>query len=132
MFCQKCRARNDEDQKFCGECGVKLVPAPEPTLVEGDTGAFYCPKHPKKITRVRCGRCETPVCERCVVYGPAGTRCRACARHRVPLRPRAVAHEVGRGLSDAATSGRGFWFVSFWSAVIGLISNLFGGNDREL
>lgn len=127
MFCKKCNAQNDDDKKFCGECGAKLEPAPEPVAVEGQDGAFYCSRHTKVPTLLRCGRCETPICQKCVVFGPAGNRCKACSRHRTPIRPRGVAHEVARGVSDVASSGRGFWLFSFWAMVVRFIANLFGG-----
>jgi hypothetical protein len=30
-------------------------------------------------TYLRCGRCETPICPRCLVQTPVGARCRDCA-----------------------------------------------------
>jgi hypothetical protein len=128
MFCKKCRAQNEEERKFCGECGAKLEPQPEPVAVDGDSGAFYCTKHNKVVTRLRCGRCDTPYCDRCLIFGPTGTRCRACARHRTPIRARGVAHEVAKGVSNVASSGRGFWFYSFWAMVLRFIASLFGRN----
>ncbi|MCS6801493.1 MAG: hypothetical protein RMM58_03380 [Chloroflexota bacterium] len=41
-----------------------------------------CAEHPAVETYLRCGRCETPICPRCLIYTPVGTRCRACARLR--------------------------------------------------
>jgi ribosomal protein L40E len=110
MFCQKCNARNEDDKKFCGECGVKLEPRPDPIAVEGQEGAYYCSRHPKNPTLIRCGRCETPICQKCVA-----------------LRPRGVAHEVAKGVSNVANSGRGFWLFSLWAMILRFISNLFGG-----
>src|SRR5262249_25753618 len=31
-------------------------------------------------TALRCSRCETPICPRCLVHTPVGARCRDCAR----------------------------------------------------
>jgi hypothetical protein len=31
-------------------------------------------------TALRCSRCETPICPRCLVQSPVGARCRDCAR----------------------------------------------------
>ncbi len=49
---------------------------PEPT----DAEIFYCATHPKVETGLRCGRCDTPICPRCLVMTPVGARCRECAR----------------------------------------------------
>lgn len=42
-----------------------------------------CAKHPDVETSVSCGRCETPVCVKCMVHTDVGVRCRNCA----PARP---------------------------------------------
>lgn len=44
-----------------------------------------CVNHPNEITFVRCGRCESPICVRCMVDTPVGKKCRACARNRSHL-----------------------------------------------
>jgi hypothetical protein len=37
-------------------------------------------------TYLRCGRCDTPICPRCLIQTPVGARCRACARlRRLPI-----------------------------------------------
>jgi hypothetical protein len=45
----------------------------------------YCQRHPDVETALRCGRCDTLICPRCLVYTPAGTRCPDCARLRRPV-----------------------------------------------
>ena len=42
--------------------------------------AVPCANHPKEMTVVRCGRCEKPICTRCMVDSPVGKKCRECAR----------------------------------------------------
>jgi Domain of unknown function (DUF4352) len=37
-----------------------------------------CAKHNEE-TSVTCGRCETPVCPRCMVHSDVGVRCKTCA-----------------------------------------------------
>jgi hypothetical protein len=45
-----------------------------------------CARHGDTETSLACGRCETPVCTRCVVQTDVGIRCRTCApiRHGIP------------------------------------------------
>jgi hypothetical protein len=50
-----------------------------PQLDEAE-GATYCARHPQVETYLRCGRCETPICPRCLVQTPVGARCPECAR----------------------------------------------------
>ena len=42
----------------------------------------YCAKHPETSTNLRCGRCEQPVCPRCMVHSPVGVRCAECGQSR--------------------------------------------------
>ena len=44
-----------------------------------DDEVVYCARHPTVETPLRCGRCETPICPRCLVQTPVGARCRECA-----------------------------------------------------
>lgn len=50
--------------------------------VEGEAGVYWCARHKSVKTRLRCGRCETPICPKCMVMGPTGARCRDCASYR--------------------------------------------------
>jgi len=45
-----------------------------------------CARHSDTETSLTCGRCETPVCVRCVVQTDVGIRCRTCApvRRAIP------------------------------------------------
>lgn len=45
-------------------------------------GAWFCARHKNVETRLRCGRCEKPICPKCTVYGPTGARCRDCLSNR--------------------------------------------------
>jgi Domain of unknown function (DUF4352) len=38
-----------------------------------------CARHPDTETSLSCGRCNTPVCVRCMVHTDVGIRCRTCA-----------------------------------------------------
>ncbi|MBI1885118.1 MAG: hypothetical protein HYS09_02185 [Chloroflexi bacterium] len=46
---------------------------------------MQCARHPKVETELACGRCETPICPRCVVMTDVGARCPQCAPRRPPL-----------------------------------------------
>jgi hypothetical protein len=51
-------------------------------LEDAPEGATFCARHPQVETYLRCGRCETPICPRCLVQTPVGARCRNCANVR--------------------------------------------------
>jgi hypothetical protein len=121
MRCSKCGVENAAETKFCPSCGSKFIPRAEPVSVEGETGAYYCFKHKKEITRVTCGRCEKPICPRCLIIGPAGVRCQDCARNRVAKRWKGVAHDAASGLGRI--DGRKIWYAY----LLAMIARMFGG-----
>ena len=45
-------------------------------------GPWRCAADPSVETYLRCGRCETPICPRCLIQTPVGSRCRDCAQLR--------------------------------------------------
>ena len=50
--------------------------------VPGEPGVWFCARHQSVKTRLRCGRCEKPICPKCTVMGPVGARCRDCLSNR--------------------------------------------------
>ena len=125
MVCPGCQAENPDGKKFCGECGASLE-KPAPATVVGEDGAWYCTKHTKIVTRLRCGRCEAPICPKCTVYTPAGTRCRACAKNKIALRPAGVLHNAVGVVEGASPMGRRVWYLALWYFVLSFLRNPFG------
>lgn len=119
MICTKCKSENLATNKFCGNCAAPLGPAPTRASEGADTWA--CARHARVQTRLRCGRCEMPICPRCTVYSPAGTRCRGCARSKTPVRPKALLHEAGR-LAERGTQalGKRAWYLTLWYLILSL------------
>lgn len=125
--CSRCGAENAATTKYCGECGSKFVPRPAAVAVDGDEGAYYCFKHKKEPTRVTCGRCEKPICHKCLIVGPAGVRCRECARRKAPVRIRGVVHDAGRGLGNlgAQIGSRPVWYLWIWMMILNFFRGFF-------
>src|SRR5262245_41532090 len=46
---------------------------------------MQCARDPGVETELRCGKCDTPICPRCMVQTPVGARCRECANLRRPV-----------------------------------------------
>lgn len=124
--CPKCQAQMEPAQTVCPSCGLTVVPEYTPDPVEGDPGAFYCYRHKREVTRLRCGRCGRAICTKCAMIGPAGPRCPDCGKSKVPVRGRAVVHEFTASL-------RGIFYGPFRiiiiivlvSMVIGLAQSCF-------
>jgi hypothetical protein len=43
---------------------------------------LHCATHADVETTLRCGKCEKPICPRCLVMTPVGARCKECAAAR--------------------------------------------------
>ena len=49
-------------------------------------GPMRCDRDPSVETYLRCGRCEKPICPRCLIQTPVGAKCRDCAQlRRLPM-----------------------------------------------
>jgi hypothetical protein len=71
-----------------------------------------CATHPNVETELACGRCGKPICPRCLVYTPVGTRCRDCAQvRRLPTYQVPIPY-ILRGIGAAGAAGAaigGLW-----------------------
>ena len=91
-----------------------------------DTGdVMYCYRHPKEATRLSCGRCDRPICTKCVVIGPAGPRCPECAKQNIPFNPRGAAHDAFRSVSKIGRMGP--WSIYIWIVLLGMLFGVFRG-----
>ncbi len=83
-----------------------------------------CAQHPSVETNLRCGKCDRPICPRCAVPTPVGTRCPACARlSRLPIFQVSIRDHIkaaGVGLGVAVVLGV-IWGVAS-SSLLGLAS----------
>ncbi len=48
--------------------------------IEPALDVLHCANHPDRETRLRCNRCNKPICTECAVQTPVGYRCRECVR----------------------------------------------------
>jgi membrane associated rhomboid family serine protease len=52
----------------------------EPMQGEPQSAPPVCPRHPDRVSYVRCQRCERPACPQCQVPAPVGVLCVDCVR----------------------------------------------------
>lgn len=80
------------------------------------TGPLRCAAHPKTETYLRCGKCEKPICPRCMIQTPVGARCRSCAGlRRLPMfdvRPMDLARGFFSAVAAGAAGGVALMYVS--------------------
>jgi hypothetical protein len=94
-----------------------------------DDDLLFCYRHPGRETRIRCGRCDRPICTRCAMQGPVGFRCRTCGTLAndplTTIRPGqaliGLAIAFGLGLVTAFIAGR----VGIFSIIISFIAGGF-------
>jgi hypothetical protein len=88
-----------------------------------------CARHPDVETGLACGRCGTPICPRCLVYTPAGTRCPDCATIGRPKMYTLGALDYVRAIATAVVVGIAIGFVAALlfapSPRVGLFSFIF-------
>jgi len=92
-----------------------------PAVVEDETPTLRCARHPGTETVLRCGRCETPICPRCMVETPVGARCPSCAgvkRFRSFLKPAELVRAVGYGIAVGAIGTVLYTLVPFLGPLI--------------
>ncbi|MBI3977349.1 MAG: B-box zinc finger protein [Chloroflexi bacterium] len=74
-----------------------------------------CAEHPGVETVLRCGKCDRPICPRCLVQTPVGARCRQCAQLRrspvYSVSPAQYARGLGAGMGLALAVGAGWAFL---------------------
>ncbi|HSP54014.1 MAG TPA: hypothetical protein VLS25_00370 [Dehalococcoidia bacterium] len=89
--------------------------------VDDPAEEMRCARHPKVETRLACGRCETPICPKCMVMTDVGARCPTCAPMRRLPQFEITPDYILRGLAAALAAGGVAGFI--WGAVI---PNFFG------
>ena len=90
---------------------------PSAGLNVGEEDELKCARHPGVSTVLRCGRCDTPICPRCLVQTPVGARCPSCAQvRRLPTVDVSPAF-LARGLGAAIASGIGVGAI--WGYAMG-------------
>ena len=85
--------------------------------------ATYCARHPQVETALRCGRCGTLICPRCLVQSPVGSRCPDCANVRrlptIDVSPVFIARGLGAAVAAGAAAGAAWGFISRGSGFAG-------------
>jgi hypothetical protein len=108
------------------------------------SGTLRCARHPNTETVLRCGRCDTPICAKCMVMSPVGARCPTCAqvkRFNLMLKPMELARAVVYGLVVAAVGtvivafisrfGLGLFAYAGLGYAVGYVVSL-GANGKRL
>jgi hypothetical protein len=81
-----------------------------------ESGTLRCARHPNTETVLRCGRCDTPICARCMIMSPVGARCPTCAqvkRFALLLKPAELARAVAYGLGAGVVGTIILTFIPF-------------------
>jgi hypothetical protein len=95
----------------------------ETAALESADGRMFCYRHPDRETWLRCGRCDQPICTKCSVQGPVGSRCRQCGLVKNdPLSsftPRQLV--IGTGAAFLAGAAAGFisGYLGYFSIIVG-------------
>jgi hypothetical protein len=92
-------------------------------------GPMRCATDRNVETYLRCGRCEKPICPRCLIPTPVGSRCRACAQLRkLPMFEVGsidYLRAIGGGLAAAIGSGLVMTVLQRLVPIFGMLSLVF-------
>jgi len=70
-----------------------------------ENNSTRCARHPDIETSLRCGKCDTPICPRCMVQSPVGARCPDCARlTKIPTYRVSSSHYLRAGLAGLVSA----------------------------
>lgn len=80
--------------------------------------ALTCANHPGVETRLRCKKCEKPICPKCVVRTPTGYQCKECIRDQQKKFDTSLPQDYVIGfIASAVLSAIGSFLIS----LVGLI-----------
>src|SRR5215469_1834262 len=92
----------------------------------------HCINHPSVETVVSCGRCDRPLCPRCMIFTSVGVRCRDCAQMRRPpqftLTPRVYARVIPTAIALALACGFLLSLVPRLGFLAGIVIGLLVGD----
>ena len=74
---------------------------------------MYCARHPKVETLLRCGRCDTPICPKCMVHAGVGIRCPECAanpQRTIGIQAEQAAAQARGKAAPRDTGHRNYWY----------------------
>lgn len=91
------------------------------------TATRYCARHPGVETVISCGRCDTPICPRCLVYTPVGMRCAACAQLRRLPQYTVTPKVYARVIPGALLLGLGIGFILSFVPGLSFIGGILTG-----
>jgi hypothetical protein len=107
----------------CSQRVWKIMEASELATLEvpDEPGVWFCARHKKVKTRLRCGRCETPICPKCTRMGPTGARCPACASNRTSHIYQVTPPQYALAVATAVILGSLAGWVVRWP-ILGLLT----------
>ncbi len=102
---------------------------PSSGIEADDDGRMFCYRHPDRETWLRCGRCDQPICTKCSVQGPVGSRCRQCGTVRndplTAFTPRQLALAIGVSVVAGGVGGFITGYIGFFSIIVGYFAGRF-------
>lgn len=106
---------------------MSTPPPDSPSTLVDESEETFCYNHPKTPTRLRCSRCERPICGRCAIPASVGQHCPNCVAEARKAAPRVRTVNVAGSPAVYA-----FLAINIVVFVIQLVSSGPGGADRVL
>ena len=91
--------------------GMDEAPPATPRTETGEAEQLYCYGHPKTATRLRCSRCDRPICGKCAIAASVGQHCPECVADARRSAPRVKS--VARATAPAVLTIMGICIVAY-------------------
>ena len=86
---------------------------------------MQCAQHPKIETSLTCGKCEKPICPKCLVQTPVGIRCKECANLKsLPTYQVTTSYyfkAIGVGIGMGIICGLAWWALYLFIPFISIL-----------
>jgi hypothetical protein len=94
---------------------------------------MQCYRHPRVETGVSCGKCDRPICPKCMVAGPAGMRCPDCASLRKTALYQIPPHRLALAIVAGLVTGViGALLISQITFFVFFVGPIYGGIVAEV
>lgn len=102
------------------------------TTLDDPFADMRCANHPGTPTRLRCYKCNKPICSKCAMLTPVGYKCKSCTSAQQQIFETALWYDYAIALAlTAILAGVAGFFVSFLGFFVIVLAPVAGGLIAE-
>lgn len=102
------------------------------TTLDDPFADMRCANHPGTPTRLRCYKCNKPICSKCALLTPVGYKCKSCTNAQQTIFETALWYDYAIALTlTAILAGVAGFFVTFLGFFVIVLAPVTGGLIAE-